>query len=1286
MDTATVARRVVRWASVCLALVAAPASATDTAFWQPYAHANEETYALFSFDDPLLRNAEGKIAAIDVLGEAAADPAGKFGGALRIGSKGALKATPSAIFPGGSISIEAWVKLDAYPEKEGYIVYRPAKVDSDTSDPAVNATKGFALLIDSAGTFHLETVNPFYGRRTRTSSPAGVVPLHQWVHLAGISAEFPIGFRRLYLDGREVVSVPIASGQGLMTGSDEEHRSGPLYVGNTDNLDAGITGLMDQVRIHRRIVKFWEREDNTWTPIATNRPIPMGPPHFLATHPPILYLPLDGQTDPVVSTVPNLKIKAEGGRFVPGVRGQGWRGPIALSAPNLLDLHEGSVEFWVQPLGANNYSDMNWRFVEGPFTFYIFNSARISRKALTIYFRKDAGDHHFVSDGLGTEFHPGAWYHFVIAWRAKDITLYVNGQQAGRTYDQSLVTAANRGVSDALAFSPYGHDAVVDEVYSYDKALLPEEAANAFLRYRDPAKLKVGVLHNALDLKGLYYPSYHRIEYELTPNVPTDRLAGVSFRLANSRNEELMRKDLPGSALTGSLTVPALADDTYTLSVSAVAHDGSLRPGGMFRFVRRRFIWENNTLGITNAVYPPFTPLAITGREVHMVGRVYTMNGFGLWDHVVTLGRDILAAPMRLRFITSDGEGAWDRIDGAWVTTEPNEAVYRAEATSAAVVAKTRATLDVDGSMKVEMDLLPGAHPAEIRFLWLEIPLRNAEVPLMHTIGDGLRQNYSGGTPAGEGHVWDGSRCARSAAWRNDFVPYIWLGGEERGLSWFGENDRGWITKKGKSKTPTHTLVRDGNTVHVKVYFINQPATLMEAHHLVFGLQASPTKPMPADWRKRLPYAPGGLPVVPWGGLQCASQGPFRDDWRIVDKILERRAGKPFDKEWFETYVRENKPPLAFGTWNWLSSVDHFAGIASRAGLSKPMAVYHEEMAAATSRPEWAVFQDEWTDDPYRYTRRWLDPDVMARGYSAVADAAGVTFVASYRDFGSWFANEWLKRGLSLYWDNTFPHLSSNVRTTAAYVAEDGYIQPALILWNQREYQKRVWQLLQQWRRVRPEPLEWTLHMTNTQVLPIHTWGTINLDHELGHDGPFSPAWLRTETIGRQTGNLPLSLYPVSGRRSKMLAKLAKTTPRTQLDKLVARIEWGMRAVHEIQRDGPLEHHLTDFGYGTDAVRVHNYWEEEPALTVVPESVKWLALAEPKTQRLLIVLQSWAADDTEAAVGLNEAPSGSIRRGTYHDAETGEEIAPAADGRLNVTLARPYGVRVLTFGPTAVKE
>ncbi len=1259
---------------------AAAAGAVDVAWWTEYSadSRDEHLYLLMAFNDGDLVKAAGKVASVEAVGDAAAAPDGKFGGALGLGGRGALKVTPSGIFPGGNLMIEAWIRLDRYPDRQAYIVFRRGETDDKPRyDPAVDVTKGFSLAVDTRGALHLETRNCFYGNATRTSTPEGAVPVGRWVHVAAVSAGFPVSFRRILVDGREIAAVPIAWGQGLTVSGDEEIKPAPLYVGNNDKGDAGLAGRLDQLRIHRRVFRFQPREDDAWTVDAGRRAIPAGPPYFCAEHAPVLYLPLDGDPRPAAGGAAGLKIDAAGARWVPGVRGRALLGKLSMSAPRLLGLDEGAVEFWFQPVGINSCSDRNVTFLgTNAFNLYLFNSENPNGVPLTLYFDKGGGAGlHFVHDKTGTLYFPGTWYHAIASWRRKDVVLYLNGREAGRSCGEPLARPHNKGVMSQAAFVPHGGVAAVDEIYFYDRALLPEEAANAHARYRDPAKLRGGVRLPPLEVKGQYHPYANRIYALLEPNVPADRIARVRLELRDGSGRTLIRNEGPFEAVERSFEIPPLGDGTYTLSGTAVLACGKEEPGVPFVFVRKKFAWERNGIGVTDEIFPPFTPVKVEGRSVSVVGRRHEMNGFGLWDRVESKGRDIMAAPMTVRYASAAGEGKWWRADGRWKATAPKLAVWEAAASSDPVEIRTASSIEIDGCMKVEMELRPGRRPEEIRRLWIEIPLKEAEAPLFHAIADGLRHNPSGLVPAGSGTVWDGARAVRSPSWRNMFVPYVWLGAEERGLAWFGENDKGWITEKGKGKAAIQEIVREPGRVVLRIHLVNRPVTLSGPRRLVFGLQASPTKPMPEDWRKRLPDIPGGLAVVPFGGLQCASQGPFKDDWRIADKILECRTGKDFDRKWFEDYVKEHKPPLVHGNWDWLASVEHFAGRARGIGPNRPLTVYQEEMYAAVPRPEWIVFQDEWCGSEDAWARQAPGPAGLDTGYAFVGQNAWVTFGESYRDFGVYFADEWLKRGVSLYWDNVYPKLSTNFRTTEAYVTEDGHIQPALLLWSQREYQKRVWHALQQRRRTRPEPLEWVLHMTNTMVLPILTWGTADLDHELGNDRPFAPDWLRAETIGLQAGNYPLSLYAVTGNNNRVFAELRKTMSKSEVDRLVERSEWGMRMVHEIQRSGALEKLVKEFGYGEEVVAVHNYWADRPPVRVTNPEVKWIVLERRDRPELLMVFASWSAGEAETAVsflpGALRFDASALK---LSDAESGGAV------EMPVGFPAPYGVRVIRAG------
>lgn len=777
------------WAWGTCLWAASFAGATQTAFWRPY-QGDPQTYGLVHFDDSSMAPAAVPLAAGQVVGPAGLDPAGRFGGALRLQGQGAVRFTPTEPFTGSQLSLEAWVKLERYPEKEAAIVWRSAMVDNDAAyDPQVDRAHGFALLVDAQGAFHLQVTNTFYGWTTRTSSPAGVVPLNQWVHLAGISG----GYRTLYLNGKAVTSVATEWGRGLMG---EEREPTPIFVGNNDRGEAGFVGWIDEVRIHRTLLKLWEREDTSWTKDNSARAIPTGPPFFLAGHQPVLYLPLDGNCQPSLNRLLELKVASSGEQYLEGgVRGQAFQGTLRLAASPLLDLQEGSLDFWMQPVGVNNYADFGQAFLSAreAFEFYIFNAGVVtgSPLPLSLYFYKE-GQTHFVSDALDTEVYEGRWYHVVIAWKGREIVLYLNGREAGRSDAVSLVTAANGGTCRELTFHPALQ---VDEIYLYDKALTPDEVANSYSRYRTLAALQPAKFI-PVGLKALYLPNLRRIYYALVPPIPPGKIARLWLTLLDSRNRTLLKKPVPLSAKERSLALPKLLDGQYTLLLSVAEAagrrglPGPARESDSFAFERQHFPWEGNSLGLTDEVFPPFQPLRAEGRKVHFVLRTYEMNGFGLCDNITSHEKSILSRPMAFRYRTRSGEGVWRVVRGQFLGVKPHRAVFRGQAWADAVHLRVTSTMEVDGCMEVEMEMRPESKPVEVQKLWLEVPLKASEAPLFHEMMDGLRVNHAGRTPGGWGVVWDGSQAARTAKWQNCFAPYLWLGAEERGLAWFGENDR----------------------------------------------------------------------------------------------------------------------------------------------------------------------------------------------------------------------------------------------------------------------------------------------------------------------------------------------------------------------------------------------------------------------------------------------------------------------------------------------------------------
>jgi len=940
----------------------------------------------------------------------------------------------------------------------------------------------------------------------------------------------------------------------------------------------------------------------------------------------------------------------------------------------------------------------------------------------------------------------------------EQLSIYQDGVLVGRQACTSPLAEAHRF---SVGVEPRGQWSLGGEVLAalaFNRALDQNELSAVQRSVSNSYGLSASsITALARRLPFAYYPSRNQMEVaiELSPELlakaraGTDPLDVVGVRILDAQTDRLMAtgavpldNQSRGQAI---FDVPDLPDGEYAVEYTIGQH-AERSPK---TFERIHFPFEQTSYGQTHKVYPPFTPVQVHGKTVSIVDRTYTVNAQGLFDSVVSMNRELLAAPMRLVATDTDGKPViWQTnksqsgVEGR--ALHPDEAVFHTSTSGVHIRINSKVTVQEDGCAQIDMTLSPVANsdaPPTLNSLAIEIPLQDAEVPLFHYVADnGMRFNYAGHTPRG-GRIawyhepWDGWvpqrwRVAESGTddgviWTSantrqhgtpvkwdhrPFVPYLWLGAEQRGLAFFMESERGFETDY---RTPIQKVIRDGDQVIVRVEVFQQPVTLTGSRIITFGLMASPGKPMEPQFRTR-PFASGVGPVVCWGGWLCSSKYPDNHDWALVDRIQDiRRRGAMTaeDHAWLETRyeaIKKRWPGRKVnGSNDWLWLTKHFAGRAASNGRTRS-GVYFEEHATDVRLPEWEVFQDEWASAEFN---RFQDKP-----------ANWGVFSPSYHDFTLYMANEWMKRGVSLYFDNTNPKRCYNERFGPAYRGRDGALRYGISIFGQRAYYRRIYKLLSEWNERGVEyPIDFTLHITNTQTLPFNTWATATLDleqrahtanpeefppevvitlqepkaqpgrtiseadrkrHEAkkkrleraGFQLPWSPDYMRTVTFGRQVGVIPLALDFVSGH-GRHYAK--QFTPQMMLR------DWAMRRIHDI-RPGTMwspsavlsrayEKVLNDFGYGRiDRVDHHNYWANSPYVRVNDQRVRWLALTRrDKTVDPfgLLLLQSYARHESVTVdVTFPGADS-------FVDIQSGERIATSA-GRASIQMSENFGTRL----------
>lgn len=804
-----------------------------------------------------------------------------------------------------------------------------------------------------------------------------------------------------------------------------------------------------------------------------------------------------------------------------------------------------------------------------------------------------------------------------------------------------------------------------------------------------------------------YYPGRQSLEVEATlPGSAAANAGRLAIRVIRaSDGGETARGDLPLDAVgkgRGTIPLPDLPDGTYRVEYGV---DGAMQPASL-PFVREHFPFEQERLGLTHEVFSPFTPVKVTGATVSVVGRRYDTNPFG-FAQAESLGRPLLAAPIRLVGETASGAIAWRDERIAVTSAHDDEATFAGAATSDAIALSSRGWVQEDGCTRVELTLGPGPRPAEVRWLRLEIALAEEAARSFHFIGDNsMRFNYAGPLPRGrvtwyrepwdhwvpvrvrtepgpaDGEVWNAGDVQQyhngEQADHRPSVPYVWLGTEARGLAWFADNEAGSVTDFDR---PLQRIVRRDGTVVLEIDVVQKPVTFTAPRTIVFGLMASPGKPFEPGFRTR-PVAHGVGPVSCWGGWQCASKYPTERDYAIVDKVQEARATGKVDTAWFEARAKQTAEAWPGRKINdgaeWLPLTLHFA---QRAADSRGAAAgtYFEEHFTDWTTPEWQVFQDEWAATEFhRFAPRW----------------GAAVFASSYQDFACWHANEWMKRGVSLYFDNTYPKRCYQTIGGAGFRDDAGRLRYGTTMFAQRAYYRRIWKLAQEWnRRGGRWPIDVTLHMTNTQTLPFNTWATATLDLEqLAHTAdpaagpaevegqqggfqlPWPPDYTRIVTAGRQAGAVPLALDFVSGN---LRHDCDRYTPRMMLR------EWGMCRVHDVRPSDAFDWVGTaalartydavmrEFGYGREGVVHHIYWDDSAAVKVADPRVKWLALERSgeNGRAGMLLLQGYERGEEIACEVVFPGAA------AFEDVETKETI-PATAGTARITVPAPYGTRL----------
>ncbi len=232
------------------------------------------------------------------------------------------------------------------------------------------------------------------------------------------------------------------------------------------------------------------------------------------------------------------------------------------------------------------------------------------------------------------------------------------------------------------------------------------------------------------------------------------------------------------------------------------------------------------------SVPAPYTPVQATETEFRCLGRATKLGPMLLPTQITSARRQLLSSPIR---IVADQAMEGLTGSGRLIRNDGNSASWEWRGESKTFYVASKMTADCDGFSWYEIKLTP-KQPVKLSSVRLDIPRKEPTARYLHAAGFEWGAQTTTGLPEYGGN------------WTHAFMPYVWLGDEDRGLGWCAESDQGWQLSERANALQVKT---QGDVVTFGVNLLDHEETIDSPITLSFGLQATPVKPVSFAWRAK---------------------------------------------------------------------------------------------------------------------------------------------------------------------------------------------------------------------------------------------------------------------------------------------------------------------------------------------------------------------------------------------------------------------------------------------------
>lgn len=597
------------------------------------------------------------------------------------------------------------------------------------------------------------------------------------------------------------------------------------------------------------------------------------------------------------------------------------------------DVRQGSVSLWVQPVNwYGNDRRFHHHFVAqcpGVFSFYLYQYTQPTH----LFFYIAVGKRQVRARTPTDRWQPGHWYKIDATWDQQTMRLYVNSDLQGEVLlpDDFKLPDRNDGFISITPvqfwknkFSSPDDRTIVDEVKIYNRVRTPDEIRRDYVALADEqTAAKAEPVDLLLDIDSAAGVARVRLDaFRLSRTAGKALTAQVQLKQDGGPTRVERKGELVDDRGVFELPIDDLAPGKYTVCATVATTDGKHRETVETSFERPDAPWLAPMPQYDHVVPEPWTPVAVSQHETRVWGRGYRFGNGPLPETITTQSHSILHQPAQLLVDTGDGlrSPQWGQSEVG--ERFPDKVTRQGKGTAGGLTVEFTTAVEFDGMLRCDLTLKPTAVKARLDAFALTIPLVREHANYLLT---------------NKLVPWAGESL------QLDFRECLWLTGHHVGLCWFAESDANWVSSDGVKPI---RIERDNTVTTLTINLVASPVEIDGAVTYTFGIQATPVRPLPENWRT---FHLGGYGKIRGANAQitasgggCLKQSAWLEPWRddIMRRVCKkwRDLGSPSFPYSTPTYLSDHNPTFDFYHTEWHNTSGHeYVGYKHREGFEYSM-------------------------------------------------------------------------------------------------------------------------------------------------------------------------------------------------------------------------------------------------------------------------------------------------------------------------------------------------------------